>query len=177
MSDEIDYQLTQLEKGQVMVLGAKIILRNFAGEERTYNRKGDRNFLLVLNERDVEPMLADGWNVKRMKPREDDELGTPHLQVTVGVDKGRPPRVRLITRKNKTDIFGPAVEMLDWADIKNVDLILNPYHWDVNGKTGIKAYLKSIYVTIHEDELDLIYEDLPLAGSTPHNDLESEDFR
>ena len=42
-----------------------------------------------------------------------------------------------------------------------MDLILNPYEWAVNGKTGVKAYLKSIFVTIQEDELERKYADVP----------------
>ena len=50
------------------------------------------------------------------------------------------------------------------VDIRQVDLIINPYHWYVNGKGGVKAYLRSIYITIHEDALELKYRDIPEIG-------------
>jgi hypothetical protein len=53
------------------------------------------------------------------------------------------------------------VEALDWVDIAMVDLIINPYEWAVSGKTGIKAYLASIYITIAEDALMLKYAEVP----------------
>jgi hypothetical protein len=47
------------------------------------------------------------------------------------------------------------VEMLDWVDIDTADVTLNPYPWAVNGKSGIKAYLQSLFLKIEEDYLQL----------------------
>ena len=148
----------------VLMEGVQIIFRNFAGKEGQYNREGDRNFGVLLPEDVATQMAEDGWNVKFLKPREEDEgdESPPQgwLPVSVNFDKGRPPRVVMITSRGRTNLDGDTVEMLDWADIKNVDLIVRPYEWSVQGKTGIKAYLQSLYVTIEEDELEKKYAEM-----------------
>lgn len=146
----------------VLMEGVRIIFRNFAGKEGQYNREGERNFAVLLPEDVARQMEADGWNVKWLKPRDEDEEETeqPYVAVSVKYDKGRPPRIVLITERGRTNLGEDEVEMLDWADISNVDLIVRPYEWSVNGKTGIKAYLQSLYVTIEEDPLERKYADL-----------------
>lgn len=148
----------------VLMEGVRIIFRNFAGKEGQYNREGDRNFAVLLDDSIANAMAEDGWNVKWLKPREDEEDETQqgYLQVSVNF-KGRPPRIVLITSRGRTNLDEHTVEMLDWADIKNVDLIVRPYEWIVNNKSGIKAYLQSIYVTIEEDALELKYAELNQA--------------
>jgi hypothetical protein len=143
----------------VLMEGVRIIFRNFSGKEGQYNREGDRNFGVILPDDVAEAMLADGWNVKYLKPRDEDEdeTETPWLAVTVAYDKGRPPKIMLITDRGRTALDDSTVEMLDWADIQNVDMIVRPYNWDVNGRQGVKAYLQSMYVTIEEDELERKY--------------------
>jgi len=144
--------------------GVRIVFRNFAGKEGMYNREGDRNFAVLLDDTVADKMAEDGWNIKwlRPNPEEPDEAPQAYIQVSVSY-KGRPPRVVLITSRGRTNLEENSVEMLDWADIKNVDLILRPYEWTVNDKSGIKAYLKSIYVTIEEDALEMKYAELDQA--------------
>lgn len=140
----------------VLMEGVRIVFRNFKGAEGQYNREGDRNFAVLLDNDVAEQMAKDGWNVKWLKAREEGDEEQPYLTVAVNF-KGRPPRVVMITSRGRTNLGEQEVEILDWADLRNVDLIVRPYEWVVNGKTGVKAYLQSIYCTIEEDALELKY--------------------
>ena len=130
---------------------AHILWRNFSGRATEYNREGNRNFHVVIDEpEEAQKLLDEGWNI-RIRPSQDED-GEPlqHLQVTVRFGD-YPPNVYLVTSRNKTRLDESTIGSLDSADIKNVDLEIRPYPWQVNGKTGIKAYLKTMYVTIEED--------------------------
>jgi hypothetical protein len=143
----------------VTIENARIIFRNFAGVEGQYNRAGDRNFCVLLDE-DVAKMLdKDGWNIKALRGREDGDPDQPYIMVTVSF-KGKPPLITMITSKGRTLLGESEIEILDWADLKTVDLILRPYNWNVADKTGVKAYLKTLFVTINEDELELKYANM-----------------
>lgn len=150
------------DESTVLMEGVRIIFRNFAGKEGQYNREGDRNFAVLLDDTVAEAMTNDGWNVKWLKPREDDEEETEqaYLPVSVKYSAGRPPRIVIITSRGRTNMGEDEVEMLDWADIVNVDLIVRPYEWSVSGKTGTKAYLQSMYITIEEDALEQKYAEM-----------------
>lgn len=150
--------------GALLMEEARIVFRNFAGKEGMYNREGDRNFCVLLDEDIATMMSKDGWNIKALKAREEGDPDQPYLQVSVSF-KARPPRIVMITSRGRTDLGEAECELLDWADIRTVDLSVRPYEWTVNGKSGIKAYLKSIFVTIEEDELDLKYAEVPDANS------------
>lgn len=145
----------------LVIENARIMFRNFAGREQPYNSEGDRNFVVFLDTNLADRLKNDGWNVKQLRPREEDDEPQQYLQVSVNYNKGRPPRVVVVTSKTRTDLGADEVEMLDYADLKTVDLVLNPYSWEVNGNKGIKAYLKTGFFTINEDELELKYAEEP----------------
>ena len=147
---------------------ARIIFRNFEGREEKYNRKGDRNFGLIIEDPEVAQQLAeDGWNIKELTPKNNDDYDdTPEviywLPVTVRFDNV-PPKVMLVTRRKKTRLNEDNINTIDYANIAKVDLTVTPYDWEVNGKSGTKAYLQTMYVTINEDEFADKYADLDEA--------------
>lgn len=149
----------------IVVENARLIFKNFAGEESKFNRAGNRNFCVILDGDSAEDLRQMGWNVKALRPREDEDEPTYYLQVTVAFGNF-PPKVVMISGKTKTVLDEESIDSLDYAEIANVDLIIRPYHWEVNGKEGIKAYLKTMYVTIEQDVFAGKYdclddEDLP----------------
>lgn len=142
-----------------MVEDAQIIFRNFAGKESQYNREGDRNFAVILDPDTAQQMAADGWNVKTLNVRDDAEEGTeglPYIQVAVNF-KNKPPKVVMISSNSRTILDADSVDVLDYTDIRTADLIATAYEWAVGGKSGVKAYLKSLFVTIEEDALERKY--------------------
>jgi hypothetical protein len=150
---------------------ARLMWRNFAGIEAKYNAKGNRNFTIFLTPEDSENLTRMGLNVKTLPIRDedpDDKVAQDILKVKVNF-KGRPPRLVLVTHKGRTQLDEDTAMLLDAAYMKNVDLILSPYWWDVDGKEGVAVSIKAIYMTIVEDELEMMYSDLPDATGNINN--------
>lgn len=152
------------DEGSILVEDARIIFRNFAGKESEMNAAGQRNFGLILDTTTAEILKRDGWNVKYLKVREEGDEPQPWLPVAVSF-RNYPPKICMITSKGRTDLNEEMVEILDWADIKKVDVIVRPYSWSVRGEGGIKAYIKTGFFHINEDYLELKYADLDVIPS------------
>jgi len=147
------------KRDEVVIEDANIYWLNFAGEKRRFNEKGERNFHVDLEPDLAKKLFDTGFNIKWHEPREEGEDPVAHVEVKVQYDKGRPPNIVVVTgiTGNRTRLNKETVEMLDSVDMLNVDLIFTPFPWEVNGKTGIAAYLKTMFVTIDEDFLEQKY--------------------
>jgi hypothetical protein len=160
-------------KNNIVIENARIGFRNFSGAAGKFNPAGRRNFCVFLDQELGKVLESDGWNVRWLQPRDDGDEPTPYLQTAVSYEN-IPPRIVLVTGKGKTILDETTVNILDWAEIASVDIIIRPYNWEVSGKSGVKAYVKSMYVTIVEDEFESKYYDVPdsAINSIAHDDVD-----
>lgn len=145
--------------GNIAIENAHIMFRNFRGEASKFNAAGKRNFCVRLDQDMADRMIDEGWNVKFLRPREEGDEPTPYIQVAVSFDNIE-PNIFTITGRHKNRLNSDTIDILDYAEIENVDLIIRPYNWEVNGKVGVKAYVKNMYVTLVEDEFADKYADI-----------------
>ncbi len=160
--DNIDMENAQLMYGK---------FRNFTGREQKFNHEGDRNFCVKIEDPEMaERLTNDGWNIKILAPRDENEAATNYIQVTVKFQDKYPrlnPKIFLISGINgrKTKITEETVSMLDDIEIEHVDLSIRPRPWtDDDGVSHIKAYLDTMYVTEKADRWAAKYsDDLPFG--------------
>ena len=144
--------------GVLQIDGARITFRNFAGVGTVYNREGDRNFSLIIEDEETATMLSDlGWNVKIRPPREAGDDPFMHLPVKIKFNE-RGPRVVLVTNGIMNELNEDTVAVLDDIDISHIDMDIRPYDWVIQEGTpresrGRTAYLQAIYVTQATDRL------------------------
>lgn len=141
----------------IAVEGAQIAFRNFAGKESKFNRAGNRNFCIIFDCEQGEELLEEGWNMRILKPREEGDAPAYALQVAVSFGN-IPPKVYMISGRKKVELDEDTISCLDHAEIVNVDTVIRPYNWEVNGKTGVKAYVQTLYVEIQEDRFSKKYD-------------------
>jgi hypothetical protein len=147
---------------KISIKNAKIMYRNFAGKEGKFNPKGRRVFCVLLDDETADMLKKDGYNIRWAEPRDPEDKKQAYMSVRVSFSNVNiPPKIVLITSENKTVLTEDTVGILDLADIESIDMILNPYNWKVGSGTGVTPYVKSMYITIAEDEFEAKYRDVP----------------
>lgn len=136
---------------------ARIIFKNFEGRGDKFNREGDRNFSLLIEDPDTADALADkGWNVKIKQGRDEDEEPFMRLPVKVKFTEYG-PNVYLRTGERVNKLDEESIGCLDNIDIESVSMDIRPYDWEVNGRTGRTAYLQSMEVVQRIDRFAARY--------------------
>ena len=153
-------------KGILQIDDARIIFKNFEGRGDKFNREGDRNFsLLIEDENTANALIKEGWNVKIKPGREEGD--DPFMRLPVKVkftDYG--PNVYLITGNRRNELDEESISCLDNIEIESVDMDIRPYYWEVNGRTGRTAYLQSMEVVQRIDRFAARYSENGADGES-----------
>ena len=144
----------------INIEGAMIIWKNFSGERDKFN-PGKRGFSVVIDDAVMaDELRQEGWNVKERPLQEGADDSEQEWTLPVKLNMNRYTQVWLIVGKRKTLLDEDTVSQLDVVDIANCDISIRPYEWEMNGRTGITAYVDSMYVTIRENKFAEKYADL-----------------
>ena len=106
----------------VLINDAELKYCNFDGRPSLYQKEGVRSFVVVLEPSLASKMSHDGWNVKTLSSK----TGTIFILV----------------------VYMEAVTELLEVFPESLDLVLYPYSWSRDGKSGIKAFLKASNFTV-----------------------------
>lgn len=139
----------------------RLVFRNFSGKPDKFNPQGGkRGFSVVIDDPEyAQDLIEEGWNVKKFNKRDEDEEDTYYLPVKVNFNNN-PPHIYLCTDKSKKALNEETVCSLDYADISGTDIIITPYEYkDIGGRSGISAYVKTMYVNVVLDDFAAKYED------------------
>lgn len=125
--------------------------RNFAGEKSQFNPTGKRTFTVIFDEATGQALAQEGWHIRWREPRDemDDRVALLQVEVKFG---DYSPKIMLISGNDRTLLDESNIAILDTAEIGKADIIIRPYNWEVNGNIGTKAYVKSMYVTLQDDD-------------------------
>ena len=153
----------------IKIENARIVFRNLSGKPDKFNPQGGkRSFSVVIEDPEfANELKKEGWNIKQFNPSQDSDEEPAHF-ISVKVSYNNiPPHIYLCTSKNKTLLNEDTVGQLDYAEISNVDIVITPYQYEMSGRSGISAYVKTMYVTVVEDEFASKYE---------YDDLDDEEI-
>jgi hypothetical protein len=144
-----------------------IIFRNFSGKQSEFNQSGDRNFSIFIPDQLAKSMKIDGWNIKRLEPRDPEDEARFYLPVKVAFNN-YPPTIYMISDGKRVQLTEAEIHILDTADIQHVDAIVSPYQYTYGkgstARSGVKAYLRQMYVVLRPDPFAKKYTNAPPSG-------------
>lgn len=142
----------------------QVIFKNFSGRPDNYHPRGgdNRSFCVIIPDNELaQEMTNDGWNVRMLRPRDDEEQPVPYIQVKVNYSGDYPPNIYMISGHRKTLLDAETVCELDHTRFVKADVRISPYTYTDrdSGEERLSAYVRDMYVTVEVDELAEEYAD------------------
>lgn len=159
--------MMHLENGLVNIENTRMVFRNFEGRAGQYNKEGDRNFCVLLDPEDAAYLENEGFNVQHFHPRDDrpEDIPQAFMRLIVRFDR-IPPKIVLITSKNRTVLTEESVGSLDRIRVDHVHVAIHP-RLNRNGKYKYTGYLRELYVYVMESYLENKYIANPDTEEAP----------
>lgn len=145
----------------LFIENAKIKWRNFSGKPSKFDKEGkNKNFDIIIPEDDAESLEKMGWYIRENETPDGDVEHLLRVAVSYKYEDKK-PKVRKRSGKDgkwTKPLAEDEIGCLDYDEIEEIDVVINPSYYDFGGRQGIKGYLKSAAVTIKPDPLDLKYK-------------------
>lgn len=147
----------------ITIRNAQIIFKNFSGRPDKYHPKGgdNRSFCVLIPDPEMaQDMANDGWNIRMLKPREEEDGPVPYIQVKVAYGD-YPPNIYMISGHRKTLLTEDTVGELDHCRFVKADVRISPYTYidRESGEEKLSAYCRDLYATVEIDDLAEEYAD------------------
>lgn len=170
----------------VKIEDAQIAFKDFTGTVGDFNQYGNKNFTLILHpdtpiglvwekdgkkyeEEEVASWLgmtdAHGfaWNLRPPKTIDENDPDKMYLNVTVSYAKFAPTVIQIVDG-TPVPLVAETISTLDTQRILTADVAFTPSYWERATGKGIKAYLKTMYVTVEVDEFASKYNFTHYSG-------------
>lgn len=129
-----------------------IMWRNFEGRKTEYKPEGYRTFHVKLDEVTAVQLAEEGWSITHRPGNEKYPEDSYSMKVVVSYEKFA-PTIWMITGDRKIPLMEETVRQLDYADLEDISLVVSPSVWKSGTRTGVTAYLNTLYAVVKEDEL------------------------
>jgi hypothetical protein len=131
----------------LILKNAKLIFRDFAGEFEILP-----SFSILLDKEMADSLVKQGWTIRWIASRELYGEKKPFIRVAIDFNGPMPSTIVKVTDDGHILMTKEEIGMLDTVEFDNVNLVVYPCHWHTDtGKTGVRAYLDSLEVTIKEN--------------------------
>ena len=176
------------ENRELVVENAVIMWSNFGGSPTKFNPNGGkRTFDLVLTERVAMSLISDGWNVKTVKSKKDEDSVMYVTEIAVNPSSSTVVSLceEVNGKKYRFKVKPEDYSTLDTYQYSTIDLLIRPYVHGRENSAGstIKGYLHQMnLVRLNDDyfrEKYADYEDadapsFPLAQALQEDDDDSD---
>ena len=162
----------------INITEGKIAYSNFSGSPTQYNPEGGaRSVTYVIPDGIADGLIKEGWKIRKQEFDDGTSRYLLDASFLFRTRNGQPrdPKIYIVRDNRLIHVTEDTADALDRADIVSVDAVIAASHWEYAGRSGIKAYVNSMYLTIKENPIDEKYRKMMEEAEAEVPDISSSD--